>query len=140
MPKILIDTNVWLRYLLQDSPEQYIQCLHIFEQIEIGRIQPYISSITLLEIVYTLKTFYKVPAKKIFTILKTIHLTRNLTILEKTDSQLASRMYIKTGVKYADCLIASQIKPGTTLVTYDRDFLKLIPKQTSTPKDLLSLV
>lgn len=138
MKKILIDTNVWLRYFLEDSPAQALICQKLFEIVENGKLQPYISNITLFEIAYTLKTYYRLPISKITRILNDSLKTRNLTIIEKTDSKKALALFSKTKIKYADCLIATQIKPGMKLVTYDRDFEKLIPQQSITPSEAVN--
>jgi len=136
--KALIDTNVWLRYILEDSPTQFAQCQKLFERIEVGKILPYVSNVTIFELAYTLKTYYRLTLPEIKKTLENILRIRNLTIIEKTNSKTALKLYFKTKIKYADCLIASQIKTGLVLVTYDQDFGKLVPKQSMTPGEALN--
>lgn len=133
--KVLIDTNVWLRYFLEDSVSQFPDCKKLIEAIENGRFQPYISNVTIFELAYTLKTFYRLTAAEIKNILSAILKTRNVTIIERTDSKKALALFFKTKIKFADCLIATQVKPGLILVTFDQDFGKLVPGQVKTPSD-----
>lgn len=135
--RILIDTNVWLRYFLEDSPSQFPYCKKLFESVENGRLAPYISNITLFELAYTLKTYYHQSVAEIKNILLTVLKTRNITIVDKTDSKKALALYFKTRIKYADCLVATQVKLGLMLISYDQDFIKLIPKQVTAPQDLI---
>ncbi len=138
VPKVLIDTNVWLRYFLEDSPTQFVQCQKLFELIEAGKILPSISNVIILELVYTLKTYYRLTYPEIKNLINGTLKTRNLTVIEKTDTKMALELYYKTKVKYADCLIATQIKSGQKLITYDQDFSKLIPKQYITPAEAVN--
>lgn len=136
MTKIIIDTNVWLRFFLEDSPSRFIHCKKLFESVEEGKFQPYISNISLLEIIYTLKTFYRLSQKEIQEVVSGILKTRNIIIIEKTGSKKAIELHSRTKIKYADCLIATQIKPNLIIITYDRDFRKLAAKQTKTPEEI----
>lgn len=135
MKKIFLDTNIWLRFFTGDNSEQSKACRELFTKIESGKYLPYCSNIVLLEIAYTLKTFYNLTHLQISHYLETLFKTRNLTILEKTNSYEAFKLHKRTKIKFTDCLIATQIKPGMTLLTYDHDFLKLIPDQTKSPSD-----
>ena len=54
-----LDTNVILRYLLQDDPRQTRQANHIFEQQLSEKNLGYISLATVLEIVWVLRSLLK---------------------------------------------------------------------------------
>lgn len=138
MKKVLFDTNIWLRLFTDESSTQQEGAKKIITQVEQGKLLPYISNIILLEIAYTLKTFYKIKPNRVAEYLNTILQTRNLNIIEKTDSRKAYELFRKTRIKFTDCLIATQIKPGMKIITYDRDFVKLIPKQIAAPEDAVN--
>ncbi|OGD83843.1 hypothetical protein A2572_02645 [Candidatus Collierbacteria bacterium RIFOXYD1_FULL_40_9] len=133
----LIDTNVWIRYFAKDDLRQFEECDRFFDQVEMGSVAPYVSNVTLMEILYTLKSYYGFSKEKIAHYLKTIMGTRNLVILEKTNSRLAFEKTIKVGVKYTDCLIAGQLKRNMVLVSFDRDFDRLVPGIRKEPGDLV---
>lgn len=138
MKKIFIDSNIWLRLFTKDPSPQFETSHKLITKVETGNFLPYVSNIVLLEVAFTLKTYYKLKHQQIITYLDTILHTRNLTIIERADSKKALSLFSKTKIKYADCLIATQIKPGMRLVTYDRDFEKLIPKQSITPAEAVN--
>lgn len=138
MKRIFLDSNVWLRLFTDEPSPQFEACRELLAKIETGNFLPYASNIVLLEVAFTLKTYYKLRHPQIVTYLDTILHTRNLTIIERTDSRKALSLFSETKIKYADCLIATQIRPGMRLVTYDRDFEKLIPKQSITPAEVVN--
>lgn len=136
--KIFIDTNVWLRFLLADKKEQFEACNKFFTLNEEGKFKIYTSTIVLLEITYTLTTFYQIPKKQITTDLKNILATRNLTLIEKTHFLKALKLLSRYQIKLADCLIASQLPPKTILCTYDRDFQKIKNFTSFTPEQIIA--
>jgi len=124
MKKLFLDTNIWLRFILEDN-EQAQDCRKLIEQIEAGKFRVYTSTIVMMEINYVLTAIYKIKTHKAVKDLEAILKTRNLTLLEKTDFSKALRFYRQSRIKLADCLIASQLARGMILVSYDRDFKKL---------------
>jgi len=50
--KVFIDTNIWLRFFLNDVPAQSQDCIKLFQKIEQGDYRPYTSAIVCLEAVY----------------------------------------------------------------------------------------
>lgn len=138
MKKIFIDTNVWLRYLTVDDKEKFIDCDKLVRLIDEGKIRSYTSNIVLLEMAYTLKTFYRIGQKQIIFDIQAILAGRNMTLIEKTDFGEALRLFQKYPLGLADCLIATQAPKGAILCTYDRDFRKIKNIICLTPEEILS--
>lgn len=134
MKKILIDSNVWLRFVLEDN-EQAKDCKKLIEKIETGKFRVYTSSIVMLEINFVLSLIYKIKQSQVIKDLETIMKTRNLVLLEKTDFIKALKWHKKFKVKLADCLIGSQLGKNMVLVSYDKDFEKL-PIEVVSPSEL----
>ena len=135
MKKLFLDTNVWLRFILEDN-EQAKDCRDLITQIEAGKWRVYTSTIVMLEINYVLSSVYKIKRSEVLDDLEAILKTRNVTLIEKTDFQQALNFYRQSGVKLSDCLIAAQLPPKMILVSYDQDFKKL-PVTVKTPSELL---
>jgi len=57
----LPDTNTILRYLLQDEPTLSRQASLFWEQVREGNIHALLTEGVLMECVYVLQRFYKVP-------------------------------------------------------------------------------
>lgn len=135
MKKLFLDTNIWLRFILEDN-EQARVCRELITQIERGKWRVYTSTIVMLEINYVLSSVYKIKSKQVLEDLESILKTRNLTLIEKTNFSQALKFYRKSGIKLSDCLIASQLPPKMILVSYDQDFRKL-PVAIKTPAELI---
>lgn len=135
--RVFLDTNVWIRYLAEDDPAKFASCQKLFILIEQGKIQPYASTIVLLEIYWTMRSLYHQAREELHAKIASILALRGFAIVEKTDFRAAFEMHLKTGVKLADCLIAAQIPKGVTLCTYDREFLKIPSIKTTTPEQLM---
>jgi predicted nucleic-acid-binding protein len=136
MTKVFIDSNVFIRFLTQDDPQKALDCTEFFELIEQGLLRPYISNVIVLEIQFVLVRLYKFPKEKVMDDIATLLSLRNLTLIEKTDTHKALELYKKHTVKYADCLISTQIPKGVRLVSYDEEFSK-IKISKLVPVDLL---
>ncbi len=123
-----IDTNVFLRTLIasQDTAIQR-QCTELFEHIRDQKITAVTADIVLAEVVWTLKTFYKLPKKEITLALKSI-LNLKISLHNEHSTQDAVMLFEQNNVKYIDCLIASipAIKHKQwVVVSYDSNFDKL---------------
>jgi len=137
MKKIFVDTNVWLRFLVAEDKEKFEECKKFLVLNENGKFKIYTSTIVLLEIVYTLSSFYQIDKREIISDIKNILLARNLTLIEKTNFPKALEIFKKFNIKIVDCLIISQIPPKTILCTYDKDFRKVSKIKVFTPKEII---
>jgi predicted nucleic acid-binding protein len=138
MKKVFLDTNIWLRFLTADEPNQFQSCCQLLERIEEGKIRAYTSVIVLLEIIYTLTSYYKIARKQVIEDVKNLLATRNLILIEKTNFATSFDLFSKHQVKLADCLIATQVPKGALLCTYDQDFKKIKGVVSSTPQEILN--
>lgn len=135
MTKVFIETSVFMRFLTADDPQKFRDCVALFEKVEEGEIRrPYTSNIVILEILFLLTKLYKFPKTKVLSDIGKILNLRNLTLIEKTDTKMALNLFGKFNIKYADCLIVSQIPQSATLLTYDEDFKKLKDLKTANPR------
>lgn len=137
--KVLLDTNFFIRFFTGDNTSQQQVCIDLLTQIQLGKIKPYVSSIILLECTFVLTKIYQVPQVTLQPMVQAILALRNLTILETTDTHLALYWHWETGVKFTDCLIATQLKPNMILCTYDQEFKKLPEINSQTPTEILQI-
>lgn len=133
--KVFIETSVFLRYLLADDNKKFEDATSFLKKVDEGIFIPYCSNVVIQEILYILHRHYKYPKKEVLEDLKKILTLRNLTLIEKTSTTKALKMYEKWNIKFGDCLIASQLPNGMTLVTYDSDFKKINGIKSATPAD-----
>ena len=135
--KLFLDTNFWIRYVLQEYTVQFSHVLNLVKQIEDGGYLPYISAVVLLEIFFVLSRIYRKSEFDIDRFVNKILITRNLTVIDKTNFVKAFKWHQKLGIRIADCLIASSVPPDCRLVTWDKDFTKIKDIKTTTPDKLI---
>jgi len=119
--KLALDTNILIRYITQDEPEQAQKASEIVEQLTVEE-PGFISCIVLCEINWVLKTAYKIAKEDRLATLKTI-LSISAFDIENFDCCLkALRSYEQGQADFSDYLIQQiAVKNGyTTLLTFDK--------------------
>ncbi len=134
--KIFLDTNVFVRFFMPEDEQTHVVVRSVIDLCATGGFRPYTSSFVLLECSFVLGRIYSFPDDRVQDCLEKIIATRNMTVVDTCDSKKALALWKKTRVKFTDCLIATQVPQGVTIVTYDRDFAKL-PVKAKTPKEVL---
>ena len=112
-------------------------CKALINEIEHGRVRPYVSSIILLEVYWVLTSVYKGTKISGLGALEKIIALRGVEIIDTTKFINACALHKQTGVKLADCLIATQIPKGVGLCTYDMEFKKLPNLTIVQPSDVI---
>ena len=133
-----VDTNIFLRALINDDDKTYTDVLTFLEGIKNNRFKAYSSSLVLAEVVWTLSSFYKLGKVDVVKSLESIINLNGLMFAENLDGTKALDLYKTHNVKYIDCLICSGLnktKKAWTIVSYDVDFDKLGVKRVE-PKAL----
>jgi predicted nucleic-acid-binding protein len=133
-----LDPNIVLRFLIDEHTIQHRECVRCFVAITDGLIRPYTSNIVIAEIHYVLIKLYKQPKASVVESIETLLKVRNISIIEKSDTPQAIAWYKVLNLKFGDCLIATQVPKGVTLLTYDRDFEKIPSLVAKTPGEFLS--
>ncbi len=100
---ILIDTNILLRFLLQDHPQHFIQAKSIFHQAALGRVKVYLDEVIVAEAVWVLTSHYDIDkldaSQKLIKFLsqRWVKNPRKKVILK------ALWLYSSTNLSYVDC-------------------------------------
>lgn len=124
----LIDSNIFLRSLIQDNKSMGQDCVALFRAVGEGRISAYVPSLIIAEVQYVLHSFYGFDRDHIVTAIKSISAIVNLRILNDLELSRAISFYEKGNVKFIDCYLASServSKGQASIVSYDRDFDRL---------------
>ena len=122
-----IDSNIFLRVLIQEDVQSFQICSNILAQIEGKKINAVTSDFVFAEIVWVLTSYYKRPRSEI---VESVELINNMPMktVNTFDRSIAIRLYDRYSVKYIDALIASIdpiSKKKWTIISYDKDFDKL---------------
>src|SRR3990167_2121358 len=102
-----IDTNIFLRVLVQDDIKLAKDCIQLLKNVKEGKLKAVTNSLVLAEIVWTLQSFYKLSKRQTVRALKGILNLKGLTIRDQYNPQDAIFIYEKRKVKYIDAAIAS---------------------------------
>lgn len=135
--KILIDTNIFIRFATRDIAEKAVDCQRLFDLAAEGKITPYISVISFFEINFVLQKSYGFPKRKTMEYLEEILKIRNLTVLKEIDIAEILNICQKNNVSLADSLIVSQMKKDFVLCTYDVKLSALV-KNSKEPDSLIA--
>ena len=94
-----IDSNIFLRVLIQENVQSFQICSNILAQIESKEIKAVTSDLVLAEIVWVLTSYYNRPRSEI---VKSIELINNMGMKTANafDRSIAIRLYGKYSVKY----------------------------------------
>lgn len=119
-----IDTNVFLRYLIQDDEKKANNSLQLLKKIEINEEKVTTSSLVIFETIFTLSSFYKVSRLEIKKLLLPIIRLRGLRLENKEIFEIALESYSKNTISFADtynvCLMKSL--GISEIYSYDEDF------------------
>jgi len=135
-----IDTNIFLRVLLEDDPEKFEDCIKFLNKVKKGKIKGFTSNLILAEVNWTLLRLFKFPKDRVIKGIASILNLKNLKIKDNFDSYLALKIYKEFSVKFIDALIASNPKiyrGDIILISYDKDFDKIKGIIRKEPKEML---
>lgn len=126
---LFLDTNIFLRYLTQDNPDQGQRAYALLQQVEAGTLRVTTSEAVITEVVHVLssKALYNVPRPLIRTRLAAIIRLRGLRLPYKRTYLRALDLYVGTNIDFVDALSVAQMERAkiTTILSFDRDFGKV---------------
>lgn len=118
-----LDTNVLVRYLVQDDKAQAAAATRLIE----GGDTFLINTIVLCELVWVLESCYGIKRKGIHQVIEKILSTRQLAVENSDLAWKALDDFIHTEADFSDCLlgIINQTQGCKHTVSFDRDTKKL---------------
>ena len=124
---VLPDTNVILRYLLNDVPDQYQESAVFFEKVRIGSAQIELLECVIVEAVYILTKFYKVPRGDAAASLQGILHYKGAANADKEQLLVSLTLYAASSLDIVDCVLAVKARERE-LFTFDKKLKKLAVK------------
>lgn len=126
MPEAFLDTNIFIRYFIEDVPRQAKESREIFERIQDNKLKGLISILVVNEIIWILEHYYSLKRfDYIPKLIKLISLKsmRIIDLKKETLMQILDRLE-KTSFDFTDLYIF--YKAGNKkILSFDRDFKKL---------------
>ena len=121
----LVDTNVIVRYLVQDHEKHAKAAGRLFEACDRGDVAIVVLPVVLAECVFVLESFYGHRRADIASALARLISSPGVEISDLAIHMEALNRYQGTSVHFVDCLIAATaVAENTPVATFDQDFRK----------------
>ena len=129
MADLFVDTNVFLRFLTNDDPVKAKRAEVIFRDAVRGKKPLTTSLLVIVEIIWTLESFYNLEKTDIASKVEKILNTPNLECPEASLILTALDLYVHHNVDFIDAYHAIYLKEAgpTKILTYDRKHFARIP-------------
>lgn len=120
--RAFIDTNLFLRYLTNDIPEQADRVEDLLQRAALGEVVLVTTSLVIAEIIWTLGSFYKLPRDQIRDRVLAILNTPGLEVAEADLLIEAVTNYAAKNVDFIDAYNAAWMvqQQLSTAYTFDR--------------------
>lgn len=122
-----LDTNVIVRYLVQDDPKQATLATRFVERVLSAENAGFITMITLCELVWVLAECYGADRKRIRGVLEGLLASKQLVVEDADLVWKALRAWDASGADFSDALTGQIVaaRGGEKTVTFDRAAAKL---------------
>ena len=122
-----LDTNVVVRYLVQDDPSQSTAATRLMERVLSAERPGLITSVTLCEIAWVLAECYGADRDRIESVIEGLLASRQLVLEDADVVWNALRDWRASNADLSDALIGRQViaRGGEKTVTFDRAAAKL---------------
>jgi predicted nucleic acid-binding protein len=131
----VVDTNVILRWLLQDHPELSPKATAFWKQVEAGERTAFISDAVLTEAVFVLTRFYAVPRAVVAANLSEIAGLKHTMFHDKPSVFGAVKLYEQRNISLVDALVVMYAAAqNSEIISFDADLKKAakkLPAQSS---------
>lgn len=117
----LPDTNVILRYLLADIPEQFAEAKTFFEEVRTGGEKAFLLESVMVECTYVLTKYYQVPKERVVATLTELLQYKGVVNADKDTLVACLRLYGDNALDVVDCmLLAKAESAGGSIFTIDK--------------------
>ncbi len=123
----LVDTNIVLRLLTEDDPVQTPAVKEFFVQLVSRKERGYLTTVVVLELVWTLESYFGLPRDEVAADLSLLINTPGLDIENNSAVEAALEYYSSTKADFADCYNAAYAAAhgNGTVLSCDHHFDRL---------------
>ena len=116
-----LDTNVVVRYIMQDDPRQSSQATRLVESLS-GEAPGFVSLVTVVELAWVLSSAYELGRDPLVQALEALLRTKEIVVERAETVWKALRVFQRANVDFADCLIERSAAAAgcDRTVTFDR--------------------
>jgi predicted nucleic-acid-binding protein len=129
----LVDTNIIVRYLVQDHEKHAKVATKLFEACDRGDVTLFVLPAVLAECVFVLESFYEKPRRDIAQVLSDLVTSPGMELAELAIHLDAMERYHTSKLHFVDCLIAAHaVADDISVATFDNDFKKFLDVRVET--------
>lgn len=130
MKEVLIDSNVFIRLVVKDSPTQLLKAQALIKDIEQESLHVLLSILVINEIIWILEKFYDLKRKNFIPELLKFLALKNIKIIEVEKTLIIKILKIMQNRKFDFTdIYLSHITDKEKLFSFDEDFDKLFATQ-----------
>nr|MBC8362319.1 PIN domain-containing protein [Candidatus Desulfatibia profunda] len=121
----LIDTNVILRFLFDDHPEFSPKATAFMLNVAQGISKAELLDVVIVECVYVMEKFYRIPRKEITDKLSKILNFSGIINSDRSELLQTLLKFETSNADIVDCLLAAISSSSRVVVSFDKDMQKL---------------
>ena len=126
----LIDTNIIIRYLADETGELFVHSQEIMAKIRGNKLKVHILSEVIMEVLFVLSKQYKAPLVEIVDALKNILNFRGVVNEDKIVLIEALNVMLEKKIDFVDALICTKTKlQGYDWISFDTDLVRHCPRR-----------
>ncbi len=124
MSEPFLDTNIFLRHMLGDEPDQSPKATAYIQAIEHGRARARISDIVVFEVVFTLERGFRRSKAEIQAAVLSLIELPGIVLPGKRKFREVFRLYVEQNISFADAyhVVMMRKLKLPEIVSFDRDF------------------
>jgi predicted nucleic acid-binding protein len=121
-----VDTNVLLRFLTGDPPDQAERARRLVARAENGEVTLRLTILVVAEMVWVLGSFYKYPRERVAEVLLQLVIADGIEVDDHDRVVGALAHMAAHNVDFADAYLAEIVRSENgTVMSFDRDFRRL---------------
>ncbi len=126
----LIDTNIFIRFLVKEESDLYRRSVEIIEQIEQGTLEVEILSEVIMEILFIMTKYYGVSIENVVEDIKIFLLMDGVVNRDKYILFDTLNTMLEKKIDYVDALICTKTKlQGYDWISFDADLARHCPRR-----------
>jgi predicted nucleic-acid-binding protein len=125
---IVVDTNILVRFIVNDGPTQSERVFRLFDEREVRVI-----ATVLLECEWVLRSFYKFPSERVCEAFRLL-LRMDSVFWDDVTAVVSAVAWHAAGMEFADALHLAQTRSEQTFATFYGDLAKHARRNTASAR------
>ena len=121
-----VDTNIFIRFFVNDNSDQHRGACHLFKQVRAGEVKLIAPHTVIDEVVFVLSSpkLYQQSRNEIASCLTPLLKLRGMQVYQREAIVSALALYANTKLDFADCVTVALAKAGQvkSIYSFDMDF------------------